>query len=401
MKIRIILSFMIFCTLHVSAQKKELAQAKYNVKRNIQLHQTQQILENLLKDSANADNIKIRLVLFDAIKKQYDMANENIYLGSAKDSSSLFNNAKKMFEVLFAIDTLDIKPDHNGKIKSKYRKKHADILNTYRSNILFGGLFNINKAKYKEAYDFLELYILSAKQPLLADYDYERTDKNYPTAAYWAVYSGYKMNDTDKALRYVDIAFRDTKHHEALLQYLSEIHKMRRDTANYVETLTKGFEQFTANPYFFSRLFDFYSVKNNWKKGMQIVEYALKKYPEDQLFRFAQSTVFLNTARYDQCVEICKKLIAENDTLPNTYLNIGLAYFNKAVDIDRGLYASKKKREEVLQHYKKAMPFLEKYRQCCPDDKDKWLLPLYTIYLNLNLGDKFDEVNRMVNQQKS
>ena len=45
------------------------------------------------------------------------------------------------------------------------------------------------------------------------------------------------------------------------------------------------------------------------------------------------------------------------------------------------------------------MPYLEKYRQLEPDQTDKWALPLYTIYLNLNLGKEFDEIDKLMKKK--
>ena len=52
------------------AQKKELSQARDNLKGNRNLPQTEQSMNNLLKDSANLGNKKIWLYLLDALRKQ-------------------------------------------------------------------------------------------------------------------------------------------------------------------------------------------------------------------------------------------------------------------------------------------------------------------------------------------
>ena len=58
--------------------------------------------------------------------------------------------------------------------------------------------------------------------------------------------------------------------------------------------------------------------------------------------------------------------------------------------------ASSKQRAATLKYYKEALPYLEKYRAMRPDRKDKWALPLYTIYLNLNMGKEFDEIDKLM-----
>ena len=42
------------------------------------------------------------------------------------------------------------------------------------------------------------------------------------------------------------------------------------------------------------------------------------------------------------------------------------------------------------------MPYLETYRRMREDKVDTWGLPLYTIYLNLNMGKQFDEIDKLM-----
>ena len=82
------------------------------------------------------------------------------------------------------------------------------------------------------------------------------------------------------------------------------------------------------------------------------------------------------------------------------YLNAGLAYFNQAVILDKETQVSKQHRQMILNDYRKALPYLERYRQLAPNMKDRWSLPLYTIYLNLNMGKEFDEIDKIINAKK-
>ena len=50
----------------------------------------------------------------------------------------------------------------------------------------------------------------------------------------------------------------------------------------------------------------------------------------------------------------------------------------------------------MRQTYQKALPYVEKYRQLVPDEKEKWGPVLYRIYLNLNMGKQFDEIDRLL-----
>ena len=76
---RITYIIIILClSLSAYAQKKDIAQAREFVKKGNNLPTAEQLMSNLLKDSANRRNDKIWLTLFDAQKKQYEQGNEKL-----------------------------------------------------------------------------------------------------------------------------------------------------------------------------------------------------------------------------------------------------------------------------------------------------------------------------------
>ena len=182
----LILLLLVF-SMGVSAQKKEIAQAKTNIKNGANLEAVEKSMRALLTDSANRQNPKIWLLLHGAVKKQYDLGNEKLYLKQQYDTAQLFLIAKKMFDVLESFDSIDAQPDQKGRIKPKYRKKHAALLDTYRQNIYSGGAYFIRKQRYKEAYSMYQTYLDCAHQPVFQDYRYIDADGKLPEAAYWAV----------------------------------------------------------------------------------------------------------------------------------------------------------------------------------------------------------------------
>ena len=120
-----LLSLFLFAPCSLRAQKKDIAQAKEWVKKKQNLDKAQQSMEALLKDSSNRTNEKIYLVLFEAVKGQYEQGNEQLYLKQKCDTAQLFNNALRMFQVLESLDSLDAMPDGKGRVKPKYRADHA------------------------------------------------------------------------------------------------------------------------------------------------------------------------------------------------------------------------------------------------------------------------------------
>lgn len=402
----LLFALMLFpCVLSAQKAKKVIAQAKTCIKNGKaadkhdkalkEFEKAEKSMRQLLQDSANYDNEKIWITLYDAIQAQYDLGNEQLYLKQAYDTTALFNNASKMFDVLVTFDSIDAKVDKNGIPKLKYRKRHGEILDTYRPNLFYGGAFFVNKGDFNKAYTYFDKYIVSAELPILKDYDYLRNDTLIPSAAYWALYSAYRMNQFDMALKYKELALRDDQKTSQTTQYLAEIYRLKGDTAEYVRLLTEGFHNDPEYPFFFPRLIDYYNSREKNDSMMAVVDMALANDSTNKLYRYAKSTVLLNMGKYKECNEICNQLIAEDENYGDAYYNLGLAYFNQAVELDKVAQRSRQKRRAIRELYEKSLPYMEKYRQLEPEQKGRWLPVLYILYLNLNMGEQFDEIDRL------
>lgn len=394
---RITLLLCIICIcLQINAQKKEISLAKDNIKKGTNLEQAESSMANLLKDSANRNNEKIWLTLYEAQKKQYEQGNEKLYLKQDYDTAKLFLSVKKMFQTLEGLDSVDAQTDKKGRVKLVYRKKHAAMLDVHRRNLYNGGAYFVNKQNFKEAYNFFDMYLNCSIQPLFTGYKYDETDKNMPSAAYWAVYCGYKLQDPKATLHYAYWALKDTAHYQYMLQYLAETYKMEKDTKRYVSVLEEGFKKYPRFPFFFPRLIEYYTKNEQYDAALSLCDKALQVNDSSNLFKFTKSSVLLSLKRYKECIDLCDSVIAKDSTFLGAYLNAGLSYFNQAVEADKALKQTDKQKKEIIQLYKKALPYLEKYRKMAPDEKGLWGLPLYTIYLNLNMGKEFDEIDKLL-----
>ncbi|EFI49799.1 tetratricopeptide repeat protein [Segatella oris] len=393
---KILICVFICLPLIAWGQKKTMTQVKDYIKSGKNLDKAEKLMTDLLNDSSSRGNEKVWLLLFESQRKQYNQGNEKLYLKEKYDTTALFLVGKRMFDTLEGLDSLDRLPDARGKVKLKYRDRSAELLNIYRPNLFNGGVFFMKKYDFSRAYDFFDTYINSAVKPMFARYQYAERDKRLPEAAYWASYCGYKLEKPQLTLRHTYQALKDSVHLPYMLQYLAETYKLEKDTARYVQTLKDGFSKYPKFPFFFPRLIDYYSHIGAYDEAMKSCDEALQTDSVNTLFRYAKSSLLLTMGRYKQSFAISKALIAENDTLADAYLNAGLALFDQAVELDKKTQSGSKKYNQILELYRKAMPYLEKYRAMAPDQKDKWALPLYTIYLNLNMGKQFDEIDKLI-----
>lgn len=382
-----------------SAQKKEIQTAKDQVKAGKNLDQAAASMKKLLADSANRTNRKIWTIYFDAVRKQYEQGNEKLYLKQKYDTAQLFNYTRQLFEVAFQYDSVETAPDRKGRRDFEFRKGHSEYLAHIRSNLYNGGIWFLNKKKYPDAYKFFDCYIECASQPMFKQRNYGEKDKHLPTAAYYAVYSGYKMKDPKATLHHSYEALKDTVHYNYMLQYLAETYMLEKDTARYVASLKEGFKRVPTFPYFFPRLVEYYVVRNQLDSAMTVVNEALTVVPDSDVYLAAKSNLLLEQGKLQECIEVSKKVIEVNQKLDDPYYNAGICYFNLAVEQDKNSHNSRKVKEQVEENYKKALPYLVKYREMEPKEQGKWAFPLYTIYLNLNMGKEFDEIDKVMKQK--
>ncbi len=382
-----------------SAQKKEIQTAKDQVKAGKNLDQAAASMKKLLADSANRTNRKIWTIYFDAVRKQYEQGNEKLYLKQKYDTAQLFNYTRQLFEVAFQYDSVETAPDKKGRRDFEFRKGHSEYLAHIRSNLYNGGIWFLNKKKYPDAYKFFDCYIECASQPMFKQYNYGVKDKHLPTAAYYAVYSGYKMKDPKATLHHSYEALKDTVHYNYMLQYLAETYMLEKDTARYVASLKEGFKRVPTFPYFFPRLVEYYVVRNQLDSAMTVVNEALTVVPDSDVYLAAKSNLLLEQGKLQECIEVSKKVIEVNQKLGDPYYNAGICYFNLAVEQDKNSHNSRKVKEQVEENYRKALPYLVKYREMEPKEQGKWAFPLYTIYLNLNMGKEFDEIDKVMKQK--
>ena len=388
------LLFLIILTPCCYAQKKEISQAQTIVKSGKNLAQAEQQMRKLLKDSVNQKNIKVWVILTEAVRGQYLAGNERMYLRQQQDTAALFKLALKMFGDYQSLDSVDALPDKKGRVHLKYRNSNSAFLNIYRPNLYNGGVYFLRKQNYKEAFSMIDAFLDCQRQPLFENYHYERDTLNR-TAAFWTVLCGYQTGDHEMALKYKDLALQDTLHLESCFQYLAEIYKQQGDKPNYEWSLVKGFECNPSSSYFFPRLIDYYNTSNQTERAMTIVNDALQTNDSSELFLFAKSNLLLNQGDYDECIAICDTLITRNDSLADAYYNAGVAYVNKAFLLEKGKVDIKQRRE-IRQLYQKALPYMERYRALAPQEKDKWAAALYNIYLKLNMGKQFEEIDQML-----
>lgn len=373
------------------AQRRQIGDARTILKSGKNLDKAEKLMTDLLKDSANLENPRIYDVWLEAVEKQYGQLNEKMYKKEKIDTVQLFTLTKRLFTIAERLDSLDMLPDKKGKVNLQYRKANSEKLMTYRPNLFFGGAYYVRKSEFDKAFDLFETYIDCSQQPLFEAQDLMNTDARMGEAAYWASYSGYRMNDPVKTLRYIELARRDTAKLESTLLYAAEAWRMLNDETQYQAMLWEGFRLNPHSSYFFPRLIDSYTARGNYEQGLAVANEALKSDSLNQLFLFAKSTMQLNLGQYADCLMTSEQLINMNCEMADAYYNAGTACLNIILKMD-----SRNHKKQIKRMYQRALPYMEAYRRLAPQEKDRWAPALYRIYFNLNMGKQFDEIDKLL-----
>ncbi len=375
--------------------KKQIDEARDIIKSGKKLDSAAKLMTDLLKDSVNHQYPKIYVTWFDAVEAQYLQANETLYLKQKYDTAAFFSLTRDLYDIALQLDSVDATPDKKGRVRPEYRKSNAAKLNTLRPNLYYGGSYHVRKNEFDKAFDFYSHYLDAAEQPLFGAYEYTKNDTLLPQTAYWATYCGYRLQQPEKTLRYAIQALNYKQRSQYVLQYMCEAYQQQHRDSAYLETLREGFRQHPGYPYFFPRLADYYTAQGHSDSLMVIADYGLHYDGEDPLFLLAKSMALLQTERYDECIEVSKQMILANDTLPEPHYNIATCYLNQALTLE-AKNQPRVYREQLQELYAAARPYMEKYRELMPDDKKRWAPGLYRIYLNLNLGKQFEEIDRLM-----
>lgn len=393
--------------------KKEIDAAKTNIKQGKNLPQTETSMRNLLKDSLNANDLRIYSLLKESILLQYAQINEKAFLKQKYDTAQMFQISSRLFEALENMDRIDALPDSKGRVNPKYRDESATLLSQFMGNLYSGLVFYVNKQKWNEALAIGDLYLTAPTWNFKLSVD----EKRRIHSSYLMLFSGFKNKSYPMALKYAEDALKYESRHESTLQYICEMYDSQKDTEAYIGSLTRGLEAYPTSSYFFTRLVDHYINASSLDKAAEVTQKVIDADSLNVPALVARQTILLNLAKYDECIALGEQILANEsslfptaettpdatpeeleeakDDLAEVNYNIALSYYNKSLDVEKTVKNTRQREAALKPLYKQCRPYMERFRKLMPDEKDKWKPVLYTIYLNLNLGKEFAEIEKL------
>ena len=368
--------------------------------------QANALIEAAMENKHTASNPDTWYTAGKIQEKYYNQENEKMYLQQAYNKDKFFGSLVKMFDYYLKCDELEQIPDEKGKVVAKYRPELTNLLSGVRINLVSGGVTYFNENNNEKAFDLFSKYIDVADAPLFASFNYAETDTLMYEIAYYATLAGLKLEDYNKALKYVDLAMNKADIAQKAIEYKAMAYINLNDTANWLEALKLGVEKYPAVEYFYSNLISYYNNNGKPEELMAFADEMLAKNPLP-IFRFVKGFVFQNMKELDKAIEEYKICIEQDPNYTGAYRNLGICYCQIAQDLsdaasalDVKSKAYKAKKEEINGYYKLALPIYEHLRKIDdgtdPDVRNAWTNGLYTCYYMLNMGKEFEEIEKLL-----
>jgi tetratricopeptide (TPR) repeat protein len=347
-------------------------------------------------------------------------------LKQAFDTLKFYNTSLDMCKYYLKCDELAQIPNEKGKIKNKYRKPNTEAIKAElggNGGLYGGGVYAYNDRKDPQlALKFFGGYIDISTDPMLESLNLVQTDTILPLMAYYASLAAMQVKDYKAVLKYAPYAQKDKENAQDATIYISTALKELGDTAQWINSLKEGMKKYPSNTFFSGSLIDYYINKNKSEEAMRFTDELLANDPQNTFYLYVKGLLYrneysnfknennadaaeeaLNNAAkyYKQTVD----LDPDNKQIPDNavvYSELGLVYSLQAQDfsekatsdINNPKYATDQ--ATMKNFYEEAKNAYEKARELSPDNKDLWLNGLHRVYYNLNMGEQFEEMDKML-----
>lgn len=384
--------------------KTLLKEARNAIKNNRDQSKAEQNLQKALERPEFTDAERAEACFTMALLRENMNASENMkaYLKQKYDTVQLFNTVLGIYQHIIDCDSFDTRCP-----KPVFRNKGREMLLKHRKNLLQGGKFLLQRNKNKEAYPFFRMYLRSMNEPLLANVPSVMDEPDYYRIHYWATLAAYNGQLHREFLEHVDTAFNSEQRDStriALLEYKSVNYGAMGDSVAQAEVWKQGLALYPAHDFFFKNLFDYYQITEEYNAGIQMCDTLLRRVGDRSTYWYGKALMYFNKHEYEPCAEMCDSVISREPEFQYTYYYKSMCFLNLANDFTRKASTDmrapnyKSDREKLRNYYENARGPMEQYRKMMPDDKKRWGAPLYQIYLNLNMGEAFDEIEKLLEQ---
>ena len=349
------------------------------------------------EDLKEKDKAKIYYVAALLDESNNSLQNKKAFLKKmvAADSVALFSTILTLYQDALLCDSIDAIPNSRGRVVLKFGKKTGNLMKRYRSNLLTGGKYYLKKNDYANAFPYLDVYLRTAKDTL---------DVDYNMVSYWATICAYNLKNPLNTLKYSVHAFNyaDDANKPILQEYRVISYQMLESNQAFERELRVGVRDYPSHDFFFVNLNDLIYSQRRYDEGISLADSMLALDSNKSIYWYGKSIMNLGKQDFDKCIEFSDSCLSKDPNYVDAYFNKGISYCNLALiaqenaNKDKNGAVSLEDYKKIQDFYSKAKPCMEMVRKLQPENKERWAHALYRIYLYLNMGKEFDEIDKLL-----
>ena len=349
------------------------------------------------EDLKEKDKAKIYYVAALLDESNNSLQNKKAFLKKmvAADSVALFSTILTLYQDALLCDSIDAIPNSRGRVVLRFGNKTGNLMKRYRSNLLTGGKYYLKKNDYANAFPYLDVYLRTAKDTL---------DVDYNMVSYWATICAYNLKNPLNTLKYSVHAFNyaDDANKPILQEYRVISYQMLESNQAFERELRVGVRDYPSHDFFFVNLNDLIYSQRRYDEGISLADSMLALDSNKSIYWYGKSIMNLGKQDFDKCIEFSDSCLSKDPNYVDAYFNKGISYCNLALiaqenaNKDKNGAVSLEDYKKIQDFYSKAKPCMEMVRKLQPENKERWAHALYRIYLYLNMGKEFDEIDKLL-----
>lgn len=387
--------------------KSVLKDARASIKSQRDQAKHVDALNKLLKRDGltNTEKAEIRFTQAQLRLSENDAENMKAYLKQKYDTAKYFSTLLDACKYAIMCDSTDTLPNVKGKQAPLYRTRSRDILLKSRRNIYAGGLFFLRKNDFEKALPYLSMYIEETDESLLKDANLD-ADTLLKKASFYATVSAYNIKKHKTALKFIDqaIAGATVKQAPNLQEYKVRCYEAIKDTTLWLKAMYDGCENWPRHNFFFTALMEYFENEKQYDYAIELADTMLNRVQDIPLYWYAKSMMYMHKSNWARCEEMSDSVLARDSSHLDALYNKGVSIINQAMEFaETACYDIKnpkcrRDRLHLQDIYRRAEAPFERLRREQPDKKSRWARALYRIYLNLNKGKEFAEMEKIVKE---
>ena len=295
------------------------------------------------------------------------------------DTDLMYNSALQAVKAAVECDKYDQKPNEKGKISPKFSKANATRVWPARMQLVNAGQEALSAKNNADAKKFWGAFVDSDAASLFAENDRTVQQPFFGQIARFVGIFHYQDKEMEQALKYAEVAMKDTAEYEDALNLklsiLGDDLKNRADSLNYLENVKTMYAQNPNHAALLERLYNLHNMLGDRATAIKVLDDALAVNPNN-FVALADKGIALLNENPAQSAELLKKAAELKSDNPLILTYLGTALSLQAQDI-----ADKAKRNAI---YTEAVNYFDKAKELDPDKNiSNWGYNRYNAYYNL------------------